>query len=93
MEAARVIELMDMKEVEGLAETMFKGYRLVKIEKRKYLIASVAIFILFIFPRHRLTDMPDKERGDEEARLKGYAAKFQEGLGKIKDARNKFGIK
>ncbi len=38
-------------------------------------------------------DMPEKERSEEEARLKEYNGKYQAGLGKIKDARAKFDIK
>ena len=37
--------------------------------------------------------MPEKERSEEEARLKEYNGKYQAGLGKIKDARAKFDIK
>ncbi len=39
------------------------------------------------------SDMPEKERSEEEARLKEYNGKYQAGLGKIKDARAKFDIK
>jgi len=37
--------------------------------------------------------MPDKERGEEEERLKVYKAKFEGGLQKMKELRNKFDIK
>ncbi len=52
-----------------------------------------ASFRLIHFCHVVRADMPDKERGEEVDRLKGYVKRYEDGLAKATEGRKKFDIK